>query len=34
MVRNADIALYQAKNGGGSAIRRYSGGSISENISK
>lgn len=34
MVRNVDIALYQAKNGGGSAIRRYFGGSISENISK
>jgi diguanylate cyclase (GGDEF)-like protein/PAS domain S-box-containing protein len=34
MVRNVDIALYQAKNGGGSAIRRYFGGNISENISK
>jgi diguanylate cyclase (GGDEF)-like protein len=34
MVRNADIALYQAKNGGGSASRRYFGGNISENISQ
>lgn len=34
MVRNADIALYQAKNGGGGASRRYFGGNISENISQ
>jgi len=34
MVRNVDIALYQAKNGGGGASRRYFGENISENISK